>query len=356
MAGRIMESSEFKRGEWVHLNYQALTMKERPVYIRRNKLPKDDPRYVPNITVEQADTGERTEEGIRLLSENLVNPKVAISEDYQALWPKRFPVKWLKEQRSVIGERDFESLYQQNPYILGGNILKESWFKRYNADSLPIEFHALAVTVDTAFKAKAVNDYSVFTVGAITEIGDIYILRVFRQKMEFPDLKRKAVAINAAYRGQGMRGMWIEDNASGQSLIQELRNGSGVPVIPWKPGSADKVMRATGITPLVEGGRVFIPEEADWLEDWLAELASFPSSKNDDQVDSFVMLMDVLSRMVVTGMKEFVSPIGHLVTKSGMKDLLFSGQELSADPNGWGGGQGGFGKAVGETSWTGWGE
>ncbi len=361
MAGRIMESREFHDGEWMHLNYQALTMKERGVYIRRNRLPKDDPRYMPNITAEQIATGHRLTDAPGLLSKG-VNPKVEVSGQWQALWPKRFPVEWLLKQKSILGDRDFESLYQQNPYVLGGNLIKENWFKRYNRDSVPASFHAIAVTVDTAFKAKTVNDYSVFTVGGITEIGDIYVLRVFREKLEFPDLKRKAVAINAMYRSQGLRGFWIEDNASGQSLIQELRASSGVPVIPWKPGAVEKYQRAASITPLVEGGRVFIPDEADWLEDWVNELSAFPSSKHDDQVDSFVMLVDVMSRMVVTGMKEFSTPIGDLVGKNGLQDLLFAGQELRSDPLGWAGSQNGFGNAAGGLDssfggqWRGWGQ
>lgn len=352
MAGRIIESAEFKRGEWFHLNYQALTKKERGVYIRRSKLPRDDPRFVPPMSIEQVATGAKSKMGPNLLDK--MNPRVKVSEEYTALWPKRFPVSWLQKQRGVLGDRDFESLYQQNPYILGGNIVKENWFKRYTLDTCPIQFHALAVGVDTAYKAKAVNDYSVFTVAGVTEIGDIYILKVFREKLEFPDLKRKAVSINSVYRGQGLRGFWIEDNASGQSLIQELRNGSGVPVLPWKPGAVDKVLRMTSITPLIESGRVYIPEEADWLEDWLAELSAFPSVKHDDQADSFVIAVDVLSRMVITGMKEFSAPIGDLVSNGGFKDLLFAGQELKVDPEGWLG-SGSFGKELEKVSWRGWG-
>lgn len=356
MAGRIQESAEFKRGEWIHLNYQALTKKERKVYVRRNKLPEDDPRYVPNVTVEQIATGRRTQkEAEKLLDDNLVTPVVAVTEEFEALWPSRFPVDWLKKQRSLLGDRDFESLYQQNPYIQGGNIIKESWFKRYNSESLPANFHAIAIGVDTAFKANAVNDYSVFTVAGITELGDIYLLRVYRDKWEFPDLKRKLVQVNSIYRGQGLRGFWIEDNASGQSLIQEIRNNTGIPTLPWKPGAADKVVRMNGITPLVEGGRVYIPEEADWLDDWLAEMVAFPSVKHDDQADSFVITMDVLSRMVVTGMKTFDAPIGDIVGGGKMESLLFGNQPLRSDPQGWQG-SGGFSDAAKNVAWKGWGQ
>lgn len=357
MAGRIMESPEFKRGEWLHLNFQALTKKERGVYVRRNDLPKDHPGYVPNVTVEKLKTGKRGA-GRGILDRN-VNGSANVAEVEVALWPKRFPVPWLHQQKATLGDREFEALYQQNPYILGGNIVKEGWFKKYK--ELP-EFHALAIGVDTAFKKGQTNDYSVFTIAGITEMGDIYILSVVREKLEFPDLKRKAIALNVVYRGRGLRGFWVEDNASGQSLIQELRTTAGIAVIPWKPGANDKVVRAQGITPLIEAGRVFIPEEAEWLDDWLSELSSFPSSKHDDQMDSLVIVLDVLSRMVVTGMKEFSAPIGDLVTQNGLRDLLFGGQELRSDPNGWQG-SGGFAKSIaggsdafgGSGQWKGWG-
>lgn len=51
----------------------------------------------------------------------------------------------------------------------------------------------------------------------------------------------------------------VEDAASGQSLIQELKAGTTLPVLPFKP-DRDRVSRANAVTPLIEGGKVFIPE------------------------------------------------------------------------------------------------
>lgn len=355
LAGRIMESPEFKRGEWLHLNFKALSIRDKGVYIRRTELPKSDPAYCP--TVDKPLPGQAVEPGKRLtgISGQLYKPARTVKMPTEvALWPSRFPVEWLKKQKEMIGDREFSALYQQEPYVLGGNILKDNWFRRYTRDTLPTNFHALVIGADTASKTKTMNDYSVFTVGAITDIGDIYILRVYREKLEYPELKRKLTTLNATYRGSGLRGTWIEDASSGQALLQEMRNGSGVSVIPWKPGSADKVSRVLSITPLIEAGRVYIPEEADWLDEWTQEIAAFPSGKNDDQVDSLVITLDVLSRMVIVGLKEFNAPIGELVTQSGMADLMFSNQVLNADPNGWMG-KGGLGQAAANLEWKGWG-
>jgi predicted phage terminase large subunit-like protein len=364
MAGRIMDSPEFKRGEWHHLNFEALTQTAKKKWVSRANLPKTDPRYIPFVSNEDAGAEVDEKDAARPFIETGASRRTAGrvlpmdgTGEFTALWPKRFDVTWLLQQRSVLGEREFTALYQQSPYIVGGNILKENWLRRYDTLALP-EMHAIAVTVDTAFKAGNRNDYSVFSIGGITSMGDIYLMKVIREKLEFPDLKRKAIAVNAAYRGQGLRGFWVEDKASGQSLIQELRNDSGVAIIPWKTGTDDKVQRASSITPLMEAGRVYVPNEAEWLDEWLSEIVSFPSVKHDDQVDSFVMLVDVLSRMVVSGMKDFSAPLGMLVGPAGQvkleSDLLFSTAPLQADPNGWMGG-GGFGKALGG-AWTGWGE
>lgn len=40
------------------------------------------------------------------------------------------------------------------------------------------------------------------------------------------------------------------------------------------------------IVDLIKDGRVFIPEKSEWVEKFLHEIVSFPSSDNDDQVDA----------------------------------------------------------------------
>ena len=75
--------------------------------------------------------------------------------------------------------------------------------------------------------------------------GDIYIVDIHRERYEFPDLKRKMIMLNNQWRGKGLRGIYIEDKASGQSLIQELKRESGVSVIPYRI-STDKVTPPIG--------------------------------------------------------------------------------------------------------------
>jgi len=37
---------------------------------------------------------------------------------------------------------------------------------------------------------------------------------------------------------------------------------------------------------LIEAGKVFLPENAPWLFDYIEELSAFPNATHDDQVDS----------------------------------------------------------------------
>jgi predicted phage terminase large subunit-like protein len=104
------------------------------------------------------------------------------------------------------------------------------------------------------------------------------------------------ITLNTKWRGRGLRGIHIEDKASGMSLIQELKNQSGMAIIPYKV-SSDKVSRVSAITDLIEGGRVFLPKAAVWLDDFIEEAVSFPNGTHDDQIDALSMALDKLSRM-----------------------------------------------------------
>jgi predicted phage terminase large subunit-like protein len=129
--------------------------------------------------------------------------------------------------------------------------------------------------------------------------GDIYIVDVLRGKFDFPELKQRLIRLNNRWRGRGLRAMYIEDKASGQSLIQELKRESGMSIIPYKVVH-DKVARVNAILPIIEGGRVFIPESAQWLDEFIDECVSFPGGSHDDQVDAATMAIDVLSRTSIS--------------------------------------------------------
>ena len=85
----------------------------------------------------------------------------------------------------------------------------------------------------------------------------------------------------------------IEDAASGQSLIQELRSATSLPIKPVRV-DRDKLSRVSAITPILEARRVFLPESAWWRDDFIAELTAFPAGAHDDWVDALTMALEYL--------------------------------------------------------------
>lgn len=197
----------------------------------------------------------------------------------EALHPEREPLEVLEEQRRLLSSVFFSAQYLQEPVPLAGNLVKRSWLRHY----MPFEITALDRVIqswDTASKAGQLNDYSVCTTWGQKDTR-IYLLDVVREKLDFPALKRRVM--DEADRHQAEL-VLIEDKGSGISLLQELQS-SGF----WKGRAmqpvADKITRLAGVSAMIEGGCVYLPQHALWLEDYVHELCGFPGLRHDDQVD-----------------------------------------------------------------------
>jgi predicted phage terminase large subunit-like protein len=225
--------------------------------------------------------------------ELLSMPAIAESDDAfrkegEPLWPERFPLPQLEQIRAAIGSRAWASLYQQRPSSATGAVFKRDWWQFYRP---PFHgpFNRIVQSWDTAFKKGTENDFSVCTTWGVTD-NAYYLLHLWRGRVEFPDLKRILASLAEQWKPSAIL---VEDRASGQSLIQELTNSTALPIIPVKADS-DKQSRALAVTPLVEAGRIFLPESASWVSDFVEEMACFPNGVYDDVVDSTTQALNYL--------------------------------------------------------------
>lgn len=108
------------------------------------------------------------------------------------------------------------------------------------------------------------------------------MLDLWKDKVEFPDLKRMVMSLAAKWHPNALL---VEDKASGQSLIQELRASTRLAVIPVRP-TVDNVARANLVTPLIESGRVYLPEGHPEMAAFVQSCAQFPNAQHDDDVDA----------------------------------------------------------------------
>lgn len=198
----------------------------------------------------------------------------------EMLWPEWFdPEHWAPFR---LQSRTWSALFQQRPRPDEGGIFKEAWCRnRYGV--IPVGASMCVHSWDTAQKEKQINDPSVMTAWRHGySVQGYYLADVYRDRVDYPTLRRKVIAY--AERDHP-RAILIEDKSSGQSLIQELRSTTSLPIIPIEP-DGNKLFRASEVSSIVEAGLMHLPENADWLVDFEGEFFGFPLSTNDDQVDS----------------------------------------------------------------------
>jgi predicted phage terminase large subunit-like protein len=196
----------------------------------------------------------------------------------EALWPEMYNVDILAQKRAEVGSAAWVCLYQGEPAASEGAIWHREHWQYYVAP--PEKFTQIIVSVDTAFKTGQHNDYSVMQCWGRAERG-YYLLATLRGKWEFPELQTKLIAFAAEWSPHWVL---IEDAASGQSLLQSLE-ATSLPLKKIKV-DRDKIARAQACTPQLESGRVFLPQGASWLDEFLDEASAFPRATHDDQVDA----------------------------------------------------------------------
>lgn len=175
-----------------------------------------------------------------------------------------------------------------------GSMFERAWFnRRYDPRSLP-KFDFIAISWDTAFKTTKDSARSAATVWGITQ-SNFYLIDAWANKVEFPALKNKAIDL---WRKHDSDDNWIEDKASGQSLVPALREDTRMPVKGIKV-DGDKLRRAFAVTTLFEHGKVLVPQEAPWLNDYIEEMCSFPAPTGySDYVDSTSQALTELRKVI----------------------------------------------------------
>ncbi|MBL0116791.1 MAG: phage terminase large subunit [Sphingomonadales bacterium] len=203
------------------------------------------------------------------------------------LHPARFSDSWQKEQRSLMGERDFEAQYNQRPMPAGGALFKLNWLKRYSHPPHGYQVECVVQSWDTAYDIKASNDYSVCTTWAICGTH-FYLLDVFRARLEFYELQKKVIELRDNWDASVVI---IEAMGSGISLYQNIVRTAPLHWLQGISPQHSKEHRASKQTPKFERGEIHVPAEAAWLEAFEKEYISFPHGKFDDQVDSMVQFL-----------------------------------------------------------------
>jgi len=213
----------------------------------------------------------------------------ALFDDERPLWPEFWSQKELIALKNELPNSKWMAQYMQNPTSEVSAIVKREWWKVWEHDDPPFcEF--VIQSWDTAFLKTERADFSACTTWGVfykdndygVSAANIILLNAFKKRMEFPELKQRAVE---EYKEWKPDAMIVEAKAAGSPLIFELR-ATGIPVQEFTPSKGnDKIARLNAVADIFASGRVWVPNTS-WAEELVEEVASFPSGEHDDLVDS----------------------------------------------------------------------
>ena len=213
----------------------------------------------------------------------------ALMPSGKPLWSEFWSQKELEAIKNEIPVSKWEAQYQQNPTSEEGAIIKREMWKIWEKDEPPLcEF--IIQSWDTAFEKNNRADYSACTTWGVFYRTDsdgfdsahIILLDAFKERLEFPELKKKAQEL---YKDWSPDALIVEKKAAGAPLIYEMRR-MGIPLQEYTPSKgSDKIARVNAISDLFASGFVWCPDTR-WAEEVMEECASFPNGDHDDLVDS----------------------------------------------------------------------
>lgn len=233
----------------------------------------------------------------------------ALNEDTgKALWEERISAEeLLKIKKSTPFV--YYGMYQQEPIVIGGSVIKTEWFRFYNPKE-EYQYQYTFVTSDTAQKKGEANDFSVFCFWGKTYDNRLHLLDMVRGKWEADELRQQVKLCWDKWRMFKIPpyGFYVEDKSSGIGIIQEIKKTEPIPIIPvtrarykndqgqWV--AADKFSRVMTAAPYLANGWVYLPnsEKDDISSQLLSECAAFKadlSAKHDDQVDCLADAIDI---------------------------------------------------------------
>ena len=213
----------------------------------------------------------------------------AIMPSGEPLWPEFWPLDQLNSLKAELPVSKWSAQYQQDPTSEEGALIKREWWQEWDKNDPP-PCESIIQSWDTAFLKTQRADYSACTTWGVfyfpNEDGvnqpNLILLDAYKEKLEFPELKRAAYDKYWEYEPDQMI---VEAKAAGSPLIFELR-AMGIPVTEFTPSRGqDKIARVNAVTDLFASGVIWCPPTR-WAEEVVEECAAFPSGEHDDLVDS----------------------------------------------------------------------
>lgn len=208
----------------------------------------------------------------------------------EALWPDRYGVQDFERIKRAIGSYAFSALYQQHPSPRDGGFFRHDWFEI-------VEPGPMAGVACRGWDTAATPGSGDYTAGVrIVRNGDRYrVTDAWRGQVSPAERRTRQRKIAELDGFETIQHLAQDPGSAGVDQVEhDIRNLAGFPVMTHKP-TGSKEVRAMPLAAACEAGLVEI-ERGSWNRDFLDELCSFPTGRNDDQVDAAADAFNYLSR------------------------------------------------------------
>lgn len=212
------------------------------------------------------------------------------SDDGFALWPERFPVNTLKTIRSVIGNNEFSTLYQQQPFsIRDGKVFNSPTFY----DSSP-SICQKVISLDVAGTINPSSDSSAIVALLAEQIRQEkrnehdYLFRTFIDHVSvfkaYPqDTAKRCLLIQQRYQGAPIL---IEATRDGYEVAKELRRYEPKLLVVMVPARGTKLFRVTRTASAWNSGDILVRSNCDWVTNFISDIEKFTGEKSKEKDDS----------------------------------------------------------------------
>lgn len=216
----------------------------------------------------------------------------AINSKGDALWPERWPVSSFESKKKIA--HVWAALYQGQPRPRGDAVFDGVHTYR----QLP-KVYTSGFGVDLAYSAKTKSDWSIAVRLLREEMGEgkkprFYVAKVLRKQVRVPVFRALCVELHKA--DLGARWRWYVSTTE-QGVADLFDGDDGFP-LEGILAKGDKLIRASPVAEAWNDGRVFVPENAPWLEDFLTCVTGFTgvNDSQDDDVDALAAAFDLLAQ------------------------------------------------------------
>lgn len=233
----------------------------------------------------------------------------------ELLDPLRFPAEVVETDKMKLGSYGFAAQMQQDPLAEDSGMIKQRFMTFYvtheskimdtefvdiptesgayvtcPVEALPAKFDFIIQSWDCSFGVKKTT--SSYVAGHVYGVsGERFFLldRVFK-RMTFTETLAAIKRLTSKWPAS--RYKLIEAKANGPAVINSIKDSiSGiVPITPHE----SKTARMHAALPYIEGGGLILPHPVDapWVNDFVANIVSFPHGATDDDADSLSQVLN----------------------------------------------------------------